>query len=101
MPVKKKKKAARKVRYRKVSFKLTEKQKKLVDRYCKARKTTPTKMMKAAIRDYLSRYSGTVANEDYISENQLKLFDDDWDNAEDMAEVTQDAAEDDQDRVSS
>ncbi|HRY32336.1 MAG TPA: hypothetical protein P5531_05160 [Bacteroidales bacterium] len=92
MPVKKKKKTARKLKYRKVSFKLTEKQKKLVDRYCKARKTTPTKMMKAAIRDYLSRYSGTLADEDYISENQLKLFDDDWDNAEEQTPAGQDVA---------
>ena len=73
----KKKKKIKKIKYRKVSFKLSDKQKKVIDRYCKLKKTTPTRMMKAAIKDYLLRSNASLPEEDYISENQLKLFDDD------------------------
>ncbi|MCX6271714.1 MAG: hypothetical protein NTU44_10935 [Bacteroidetes bacterium] len=77
MPVKKKTKKTKKIKYKKITFKVTEKQKQLIDRFCKAKRTTPTKMIKSAIRDHLSRYSSSLPESDYISENQLKLFDED------------------------
>ncbi len=77
MPETRKKKKSRKIKYRKVTFKLTDKQKKLIEKVCRAKKTTPTRLMKAAIREYLSHYARSASEEDYISENQLRLFDDD------------------------
>ncbi|MHC1707658.1 MAG: hypothetical protein AB9842_09065 [Bacteroidales bacterium] len=77
MAVEKRKKKVKKIKYRKVSFKLTDKQKKVIERFCRLKRTTPTRMMKAAIKDYLIRHAASMPEEDYISENQLKLFDDD------------------------
>lgn len=77
MPAGKKKKKIKKIKYRKVSFKLTDKQKKVIERFCKLKRTTPTRMMKAAIKDYLIRHAASLPEDDYISENQLRLFDDD------------------------
>lgn len=77
MTAKKKKKKVKKIKYRKVSFKLTENQKKVIERYCKLKKTSPTRMMKSAIKDFLVRNAASLPDDDYISENQLKLFDDD------------------------
>jgi hypothetical protein len=76
MPIlQKKKKKVRKVKYRKVSFKLSEKQKLLIDRYCKVHKTSDNKMIKKAIKEFLARHVSEPENEYYISENQLRLFD--------------------------
>ena len=72
MPTKKKK---IKIRYKKVAFKLSEKQKSIVDRFCRAKKITPNKMIKSAIKDYIRKFADSLPEEDYISENQLKLFD--------------------------
>ncbi|HOV11047.1 MAG TPA: hypothetical protein PLL90_04725 [Bacteroidales bacterium] len=72
-PQKKKKK--RKIRYKKFEFKLSEKQKSIIDKFCHAKKTSPNKMIKTAIRDYISKFADSLPEEDYISENQLQLFD--------------------------
>ena len=69
------KKKKRKIKYKKFEFKLSEKQKKIIDKFCHAKKVSPNKMMKTAIRDYITRFAGSLPEEDYISENQLKLFD--------------------------
>jgi hypothetical protein len=70
-----KKKKKRKIRYKKFEFKLSEKQKRLIDKFCRARKVSPNKMIKTAIRDYISKFADSLPVEDYISENQLQLFD--------------------------
>lgn len=70
-----KKKKKRKIKYKKFEFKLSEKQKGLIDKFCHAKKVSPNKMIKTAIRDYISKFAGSLPEEDYISENQLKLFD--------------------------
>ncbi|HNX07685.1 MAG TPA: hypothetical protein PKL96_08885 [Bacteroidales bacterium] len=70
-----KKKKKRKIKYKKFEFKLSEKQKKIIDKFCHAKKVSPNKMMKTAIRDYISKFADSLPEEDYISENQLKLFD--------------------------
>ena len=53
----------------------SEKQKKVIDKFCKAKKTSPNKLFKQAIKHFLANYIATMPNEDYITENQLKLFD--------------------------
>jgi hypothetical protein len=68
------KKKKRKIRYKKFEFKLSEKQKKLIDKFCRAKKVSPNKMIKTAIRDYIRKFADSLPEEDYISENQLQLF---------------------------
>lgn len=70
-----KKKRKRKIKYKKFEFKLSEKQKRLIDKFCHAKKVSPNKMIKTAIRDYISKFADSLPEEDYISENQLQLFD--------------------------
>jgi len=69
------KKKKRKIRYKKFEFKLSEKQKRIIDKFCHAKKISPNKMIKSAIKDYISKFAGSLPEEDYISENQLQLFD--------------------------
>ena len=61
-------------RYKTISFKLSVRQKRSLQNYCKARKTTPTKLIKKMIRPYISNFSGGVPEEYYVTENQLDLF---------------------------
>jgi hypothetical protein len=77
-------KKVKKIKYKKVLFKLSEKQKSIIDRYCIAKRTTPNKMIKTAIKEYIMRNASLPDDEYYISENQLKLFDfeDDFENAD-------------------
>ena len=74
MPVSKRKKKRKKVRYSKLTIKLSSKQKKSLANYCKARKTTPTKLIKKSIKRYINGFDKTVPEEYYVSENQLELF---------------------------
>ncbi|HSG68678.1 MAG TPA: hypothetical protein VK994_08225 [Bacteroidales bacterium] len=74
-----KKKKRKKVRYSELRIKLTAKQKRSLQNYCNARKTTPTKLIKKMIRPYISNYAVEVPDEYYITENQLDLFDDNGD----------------------
>lgn len=71
MPNNKKKK----IKYRKFAFKLSEKQKSIIDRFCKAKKISHNKMIKSAIKDYIRKFADSLPEEEYIGENQLKLFD--------------------------
>lgn len=91
-----KKKKIRKVRYRKITFKLTDTQKKALDRVSARLKTTPNRLMKKAIREYLQRYKDALAAEDLVSINQLKLFDDAFFEDPDDPEMDDDALEDDE-----
>jgi hypothetical protein len=69
------KKKKRKIKYKKFEFKLSEKQKRIIDKFCHAKKLSPNKVIKSAIRDYISKFADSMPEEDYISENQLRLFD--------------------------
>lgn len=44
--------------------------------YCKARKTTPIKLIKRNISRFLTAYEYEVPPEMYVTENQLQLFED-------------------------
>ncbi len=71
---KRKSKKRKKIKYRKVIFKLSAKQKKSLDNYCAARKTTPNKLIKKSIGRYINNFSKNVPEEFCITENQLNLF---------------------------
>lgn len=67
----------RKTRNRKfktVTFKLSPKQMKSLNNYCKARKTTPTKLIKKNIRIYTEYFARDVPEKYHITHNQLDLF---------------------------
>jgi len=60
--------------FKTVSFKLTVRQKKSLKNYCKARKTTPIKLIKKVMRKYIENFAVSVPDEYYVTENQLDLF---------------------------
>lgn len=71
----KKKGRRRNYKYHSVTFKLTSGQYKSLRNYCKARKTTPIKLIKRSIERFTSHYEYEVPQELYLTENQLELFD--------------------------
>ena len=71
------KKNRKKVKFKTVTFKLSSKQKRSLINYCEARKTTPNKLIKKAIRRYIEFYASEVPPEYFITENQLDLFEED------------------------
>ncbi len=74
MSVVHKKKRKKKTKYKKIVFKLSAKQKKSLENYCKARKTTPNKLIKKSISRYINGFDKSVPEEYYVTENQLDLF---------------------------
>lgn len=60
--------------FKEIIFKLSVRQRKSLRNYCKARKTTPTKLIKKMIRPFTESYAETVPEDYYITENQLDLF---------------------------
>ena len=60
--------------YKEITFKLSVRQRKSLRNYCKARKTTPTKLIKKMIRPFTENYAGSVPQEYYLTEKQLDLF---------------------------
>jgi hypothetical protein len=74
MPFAKRKKKRKKIRYSKLTIKLSSKQKKSLLNYCKARKTTPTKLIKKSIKRYIKGFDKNVPEEYFVTENQLELF---------------------------
>ena len=74
-PIKKKKPAKKKkIRFRKISMKITDQQKRKIDRYCTFHGTTLNKLFKVAIAEYIENHGGEVAEDEPVSKNQLKLF---------------------------
>lgn len=71
MPRKKKRKP---VRFRQISFKLTEGQKTALDRYCTAYKTTPVRFIKSLVNSHVERYRPESPPQSFVTENQLPLF---------------------------
>ena len=67
-------KRKKKRKYKAVTFKLSEGQFRSLKNYCKARKTTPIKLIKKNIERFLTAYEYDVPKELYITENQLDLF---------------------------
>jgi len=66
----------KRLQYKVVSFKLSARQMKSLKNYCRARKTTPTKLIKKSIRYYTDNFSQVVPKRYYATSNQLDIFDD-------------------------
>jgi hypothetical protein len=70
----KKKTKKRRFRFKQIAFKLSEKQYRSLINYCKARKTTPLKLLKKSIDKYINGYDIQVPKQYFVSEKQLELF---------------------------
>lgn len=64
----------RNYKYHAVTFKLSAGQYRSLRNYCKARKTTPIKLIKKNIERFISSYEYEVPQDIYLTENQLNLF---------------------------
>jgi hypothetical protein len=69
-----KKKTRKAIRFSTVKLKLTRRQKKSLENYCKSRGTTPLKVIKKSIRPLLENYSGQVPAYHNPKVKQLDLF---------------------------
>jgi len=75
MPRPKAKKKRKPIRYKSLSITLTARQKRSLERFAKSRRTTPTKLIKKAIRPLLENYADLEVSVNNEKVNQLKLFD--------------------------
>jgi len=73
---KRKKKTRKKVKYRKITITVSARQKKSLEKFCKSRKTTPTKVIKKAIRPLLENYAALDVRLSKQKFSQLELFGD-------------------------
>ena len=67
----------KKIKYRSILFKVTDKQKQVIDDYCKKNGLGTIQLFKLAMRDFIERNASLEQHgEGYsISENQLTIFD--------------------------
>lgn len=63
-------------KFKTIVIKLSANQSKSLMNYCRARKTTPNKLIKKNIARYLHNFGKEVPAEYYVSERQLDLFGD-------------------------
>ena len=69
------KKRRKKIKYRKITFKLSDKQYRSLSNYADARKTTRTKLIKKMLRKFLKGYDMDVPENIEATPNQLDMFD--------------------------
>jgi hypothetical protein len=69
-----KKKKRKPVRFKTIKIKVSAKQKRSLENFCKARKTTPNKIIKKAIRPLLENYADLVPVKNTEKIKQLQLF---------------------------
>ncbi len=69
-----KKRKRRSYKYRAITFKLSAGQYRSLQNYCKARHTTPIKLIKKNIDRFITAYEYEVHQDLYLSENQMDLF---------------------------
>ena len=69
-----KKKKRKPVRFKTIKIKVSAKQKRSLENFCKARKTTPNKIIKKSIRPLLENYSDLVPVKNSEKIKQLQLF---------------------------
>ena len=75
MPKKKQKKSRKAVKYKTITLKVTARQKKSLDNFCKSRRTTVNKMIKKSIRPLLEKYADLqVSPVQREKVSQLELF---------------------------
>ncbi|MFZ4400347.1 MAG: hypothetical protein ACOYO1_09955 [Bacteroidales bacterium] len=76
MAVTKKKKTKRKkIKYFKFELRLSKPEKEKIELFCAIKKTTPNKLIKNALRDYIKRHACDLKRQEPISKNQINIFD--------------------------
>jgi hypothetical protein len=65
----------KKIRFRKMNFKLTQGQMEALERLCRQKKTTPVRFLKTLVNSQVERYRSETPPVSYVTENQLELFD--------------------------
>lgn len=65
----------KKVKYKKITLKITESQNAALQRLCKKNKTTTVRYIKSIINNSTVNYKTPVKEKNYVTENQLSLFD--------------------------
>jgi len=68
------KKTRKPIKYKCITFKVTSRQKKSLDNFCKARKSTPIKVIKRSIQPLLDNYANSAPLNNFVTVNQLELF---------------------------
>jgi len=71
---KKKSRKKKKLRYKKIAFKITDAQQDALWDICKREKTTPVRFLKSVIKKQTARYKNNPQPVSYVTENQLRLF---------------------------
>ena len=69
-----KKKKRKATRFKTIKIKVSIKQKKSLENFCKARRTTPNKIIKKAIRPLLENYANAIPVKNQEKVKQLMLF---------------------------
>ena len=69
-----KKKKRKATRFKTIKIKVSVKQKKSLENFCKARRTTPNKIIKKAIRPLLENYANAIPVKNQEKVKQLMLF---------------------------
>ena len=66
-----------KIKYRSILFKVTDKQKQIIDDYCKKNGLGTVQLFKLAMRDFIQRNASfeQQTGDFVLSENQLTIFD--------------------------
>ena len=70
----KKKKKRKVVKFKTIKIKVTARQKKSLENFCKSRKTTPNKVIKKSIRPLLENYAGLVPVQGNEKIKPVQLF---------------------------
>jgi len=67
----------KKIKYRSIFFKVTAKQKQIIDDYCKKNSLGTVQLFKLALREYIERNAiiEQLSNDCPINEKQLTIFD--------------------------
>jgi len=71
---KKKNKKRKPVKFKTLKIKVSAKQKKSLENFCKSRRTTPNKIIKKAIRPLLENYVNAIPPKNNEKVKQLMLF---------------------------
>lgn len=69
-----KKKKRKPVSYKTIKLKLTKRQRKSLENFCRSRGTTPIKVIKKSIKPLLNNYAAMSSSPRHISPKQLDLF---------------------------
>jgi hypothetical protein len=69
-----KKKIRKPIRYKTIKLKLSKRQKRSLENFCKSRGTTPIKIIKKSIRPLLENYAKVTPCPPQVSVRQLDLF---------------------------